>query len=228
MNDGQIQALIVRVAALTDALDERSAQAVQEVTRSSERLRQTAKGLDTQGQQLAQEVVSTVGAEAHSVIKEGLQHAVKQCSADLQQAGRQATETARHLYEQSVALQRAQRGILWKGSIGLLAGTVLAVGALGYLAWTSWRTLEQAEFSDQILQATRAGTLTNCDGVLCLKVGKNAQRYGKNTDTFCCQNSLGTSEQRPRGGRILNSGEPTRGELFRGALKGRRLRIAAA
>ena len=182
MNSEELKTLAIRLAALTDLLEERSRQCVLEVSQSGDRLMQTAQGLGLAGQQLAQETVSTIGAHAQEVIRRGLKQALDQCSHELQQTARQATQTAANLHEQRAALQRTQRGLIWKAGLALLVGAVLAAGGSGYLVWKSLEAARQADFSTAIVRATHSGALTQCGGVLCIKTGKNIVRYDKNGD----------------------------------------------
>ncbi|WP_431109355.1 hypothetical protein [Variovorax paradoxus] len=182
MNSEELKTLAIRLAALTDLLEDRSRQCVFEVSQSSDRLTQAAQGLGLAGQQLARETVSTIGAHAQEVIRRGLKQALDQCSHELQQTARQATQTAANLHEQRAALQRTQRGLIWKAGLALLVGAVLAAGGSGYLVWKSLEAARQADFSTAIVRATHSGALTQCGGVLCIKTGKNMVRYDKNGD----------------------------------------------
>jgi hypothetical protein len=42
--------------------------------------------------------------------------------------------------------------------------------------------IKRAEFGTAIVRATQSGALTQCDDMLCVKAGKNAPRYGKNSE----------------------------------------------
>lgn len=182
MNSEELKALAIRLAALTDVLEERSRQAVSEVCLGSEQLQRAAKGLGQETKRLADEAVSAISTQAREVIQQGLQQSLDQCGMQLQQAAQQATQTSANLRDQSATLLRAQRGLIWRGALGLLVGSVLAVGASGYMAWRSWEVMRQAEHNAAVVRATRSGVLTQCDGTLCVRAGKNAARYDKNGD----------------------------------------------
>lgn len=182
MDSDRTKALAVRLTALVDVLEERSERAVREVVQSSGQLRQTANGLGLEGQRLAREAVGTIGAQAQDALKAGLHQAVDQCKTELQQVARQAAQTAHSLQAQSEALHQLQQGLVWKCAIALMVGSVLAAGGSGYLAWKSRDEIKRAEFGTAIVRATQSGALTRCDDMLCVKAGKNAPRYGKNSE----------------------------------------------
>jgi hypothetical protein len=182
MDTQQLQGLALRLAALTDALEQRSQQAVQQMHQSGERLQQVAQGLGLEGQRLAEQVVNEIGTRTHGTVEHGMRQGIEQCGQQLQQVAKQAAQTVIALQQQEAALERAQRGLLWKGTLALLVGSVLAAGGSAYFVWRSWQTLQQAQFSEALVQATRSGTLTQCGQILCAKAPKNAPRYEKNGD----------------------------------------------
>ena len=182
MEHQEIRALSVRLASLTDLLEQRSERAVQEVEQSTDELQQTAKALGLQGRQLAQEAVRTIGAQAGAAIHHGLHEAVEQCSAALQNVAQEAVRTMAHLREQSDVLRRSQRSTLWTCAFALLIGALLTAGGAGYLVWKARDSMRQAEFSAAILDAARAGTLTQCGEALCVKAARNPPRYSRNNE----------------------------------------------
>jgi len=180
MNSEELKRLATQVAALTGVLQESGHQTVQAVSQGVSQLQHAANTLGQQGRQMTDEVVHAVGARAASAMQQGLQQALERCSQALHQAAQEADRTAARLQTQSTALERRQRGLIWKSSLGLLLGAVLAAGGSGYLAWRSWQESRRAQFSADILQATQSGLLNQCEGVLCVKVDRNAARFGKN------------------------------------------------
>jgi len=182
MDTEQLKSLALRLAALTDALDERSRQAVQVVNANGERLDQTARHLSQNVQRLTSEATRSVGAEAHAAVAQGMQQAVSQCAQALEQAARQATQSAQALQAQNEALHRAQRALVWRSALALLVGAVLATGASSYAFWKNTQAARSAEFSAAIHRATQAGTLTQCGDALCVKAPRNAPRYARNAD----------------------------------------------
>lgn len=182
MNADEIKHLSLRLVALTELLEERARQAVTEVALGSDQLQSTARSLGLAGRQLADEVVGAIGAQAQEAARQGLRKAIDPCSQGLLQAVAQAERAAAQLQSQGVQLLQAQRGLLWKGSLALLLGAVLAMAGSGYVAWKSAQAAAQAEFSSSVLRALQSGVLTQCGNVLCVKAPRNAGRYEKNND----------------------------------------------
>lgn len=181
-NDESLKALAVRLSAVAEALDERSREAVQAVSASSAHLARTANELGQHGRWQAQETSRLVGAEARSAMSQGLQQAFEQCAQALERAALQGNGTANALAAQNEALHRVQRRLLWKASLGLLVGSLLAIGSSAFWIWKSQQALEAVHFSEAILRATQAGTLTQCGRHLCVKAPRTAPRFDKNSD----------------------------------------------
>lgn len=182
MDAVQLKALAVRVAALTDALEDRSHQAVLAVSTSSERLDQTARHLSQNVQRVAVEATRQIGAEAHAAVTQGMQQAVDHCTRALEQAASHAVQSAQALQAQNEALHLVRRGLVWRSGLGLLVGAVLATGACAYAFWMNTQAAQSADFSAAIVRATQSGHLTQCGDVLCVKAPRNAPRYARNAD----------------------------------------------
>lgn len=182
MDAEQIKTLAIRLAALADVLDERSQQAVQAVSASGERLDQSARALSQNVQWVASEAIRSMGAQAQAAVTQGMQSAFDRCAFELQQAADLATRSAQALQAQHEGMQRSQRGLLWRASLALLVGAVLAAGVSGFLLWKGAQAAQSAEFSESILRATQSGAITQCDERLCVRVPKNAPRYSGNSD----------------------------------------------
>ena len=182
MEAEQLKMLAIRLAALADALDERSRQAVLAVSASGEQLDQTARALSQNVQWLSSEATRSIGAQAQAAITQGMGPAFDRCAVALQQAADLATRSAQALQAQNEHLQRTQRGLLWRASLALLLGAVLAAGVSGYLLWKNARAAQAAAFSESLLRATQSGAITRCDEQLCVRAPRNAPRYGGNGD----------------------------------------------
>ena len=182
MNEAELKALSVRLAALADALEDRSHQAVQAVSTSSQRLDQTAHSLSQNVQRLTSEATRAMGAQAHAAVTQGMQQAVDRCAQVLEQASVRATQSTQALETQHTAMQRAQKALVWRSGLALLVGAALALGTSGYVYWKSIQAARAAEFSAAIVRATQTGALTQCGDTLCVKAPQSAPRYSRNSD----------------------------------------------
>lgn len=182
MNEAELKALSVRLAALADALEDRSHQAVQAVSTSGQQLDRTAQRLSQSVQWLTAEATHAMGVQAHAAVAQGMQQAVDRCAQVLEQASVRATQSTQALEAQHTAIQRAQSALVWRSGLALLVGAVLALGASGYVYWKSIQAARAAEFSAAIVRATQTGALTQCGDALCVKVPQSAPRYARNND----------------------------------------------
>jgi hypothetical protein len=182
MGAESLNALKVRQYSIADTLDQRTRQAIDAVSASGERLAQAAQGLQHNGQRVAQDAVQAMGVQARDAVEQGMRQAFDRYAQELQQAARQATHTANALQSQREGLERAQRGLLWKASLGLLVGAVLAVGSSGFWFLKSMQAVRHAEFSEAVTRATQTGALAPCGQKLCVKAPRNAPRYDRNSD----------------------------------------------
>lgn len=182
MNEAELKAFSVRLAALADALEDRSHQAVLAVNTSGERLDQTAHQLSQNVQWLTSEATRAMGAQAHTAVTQGMQQAVERCAQLLDLASVRATQSAQALEAQHMALQRVQRTLVWRSGAALLVGAALVLGASGHVYWKSIQATRAADFSAAVLRAIQTGALTQCGDALCVKAPRSAPRYVRNNN----------------------------------------------
>jgi hypothetical protein len=180
MHPEELKTLAVQLTALSGVLQESSYQATLAVEQSASHLQQTAQGMSLQGQQMVQETTSAISAQVRDAIQSGVKQAADQCSTSLRDAAQQAVHAAAQLEAQKAALLRTLRGMAWKGSLALLAGAVLAVGAASYTVWNARQELQAIKWQQDILAAQAAGKLTQCpEGGLCVMVNSRWTRVDK-------------------------------------------------
>lgn len=171
---------VVRVAAIVDRLETRSDQAVQRIEAGVVVLDQSAQRLNGRGEQFAGEALHAIGAQAHQALGQSVARAAAEFGQQLHASAETAKWAAEALAEQRRLLTAAQSALVWKGLIALAIGSLLAAAGCGLFAWYSLREVRNAEFERDILRATQTGVLTPCgDGALCIKVGRNPRRAGK-------------------------------------------------
>lgn len=176
MQDAQdLKRLAADLAVFAQHLQDQSERAVQHVDRSAEELHRAAQGMGADAQQLAQQIVNAVQAQAQEAVGRGAELAFGAIGTQLRDSAEVATRAAQALDEQRKKIERAQQNLIYKSAVALLIGSLLAVGGSWYFARKSLRLIERAEFGAEILDATKAGTLTRCDGKLCARAGK---RFG--------------------------------------------------
>jgi hypothetical protein len=171
---------VARVAAIVDRLETRSDHAVQKIQSGVAILDQGARRLNGSGEQLAGEALQLIGARAHQALGQSVARAAAEFGQQLHASADKAQRAAEALAEQRRLLTAAQSALVWKGLVALAIGSLLAAIGCGLFAWYSLREVRNAEFDRDILRATQTGVLTPCgDGALCIKVGRNPRRAGK-------------------------------------------------
>lgn len=173
---------LLKLAAIANQLDARSARAVQQIEASSGSLDQGLQRLESGATRLASDALQIIRGQAVDMLAQGTAQALGELETQLQAGIRAAQRAALDMDEQRKRLARAQGGLVWKALIALTIGSLLAAGGSGYVAWKSMREIQRAEFGQDILDATRNGMLTRCGDTLCAKVGKQARRYGSDDE----------------------------------------------
>lgn len=169
---------LLKTATIANQLDARSAQAVRQVEASTGMLDRGVQRLESGAARFAGEALQLIGEQARQSVGQGVAQALDDFNTQLQAGARAAQWAAQGMEEQRNRLARTQGGLVWKASVALAIGSLLAAGGSGYIAWNSMREVRRAEFGQDILQATRNGMLTRCGEALCAKVGKRPTRYG--------------------------------------------------
>ena len=176
--DESLQDLALKLAAVADMLDQRSQQAVQAAAQGAQQLQNAAQGLNHQGQQMANLVTDTLSAQAKQSIEQGAAETLEQLRQQLRQASESAGQSAKFISDQAQALQKTQKTILWKASLALLLGSILAAGGTAFIAWRSLQQFKRADFAEDVLEATRRGAITRCGDALCARVGEKPSKFG--------------------------------------------------
>jgi len=179
MNDNhELQELALRLSAFADVLNQHATRLVEEADSSTKTLRETASAFSTQAQQLSRDLVNNVGMQAREVIERHAADGMQESSKALHRAATHAESVAATMQGELQRLGAAQRSLVWKSGLGLLAGALLAVGGSGYLVWKNQQALKRAEFSSDMVEAMRTGALTRCGGTICARVGAKPTRFG--------------------------------------------------
>lgn len=174
-----LQELALRLSAFADVLNQHAARLMQEAGHSTHALRETAAAFSTQAQHISRELVHSVGMQAREVIERHAAEGLRESEERLRHAATQTESAAGALQRELQRLGTAQHSLIWKSGLGLLIGSLLAVGGSGYLTWKNQQELKQAEFPSGILEAMRTGALTRCDDVLCARIAEKPRRFGE-------------------------------------------------
>ncbi|MEO8746425.1 MAG: hypothetical protein ABI379_02025 [Rhodanobacter sp.] len=175
-----LQQLLLQLATIAKQLDRRSEVAVEHVDASTVALDQALRVLGDGTEQFVRESTRAVGEVVHQAIAQGLGNSLGAFNRQLQATAEVAQRAAHAMEEQRSRLAAARHSLVWNALGALLIGSLLAVGTASYVGWKAVQEVKAAQFAQDILHATASGTLTRCGTDLCVKVGKQVRRYGKN------------------------------------------------
>jgi hypothetical protein len=170
---------LIRLLAIADRLDARNAQTVQRLDAAAAALDHGVRRLDQGGDRFADSALQLIGENAQETIAHGAGQALGDFRQQLQQSADLAKSAAQSMDEQRKGMTSARRSLVWNGMIALLIGSLLAAGAAAWMVHRSMQDMAQADFGQDILQATQRGAITRCGESLCVRVGSNPQHYGK-------------------------------------------------
>jgi hypothetical protein len=182
-----VRQALTKLMAIADRLETRHMQTVARIEAATVALDHGVKRLDGSGEQFANSALQVIGSNAQQAVAQGAGQAMGEFRQRLQQGADSVRSAAHAMDQQSRGLTAARRTLVWNGMIALLIGSSLAVCGAAWVVHRSMQELAQAHFDQDILQATQRGVITRCGDALCAKVGKNAQRYGKNSQYLLLQ-----------------------------------------
>lgn len=180
MEAQQLQELAMRLAAFADLMEQRAERAVSAGEQQAKQVAAAAQHMSGQARELAHNVVQAVRQDTRGAIQQGVDEGMRQGAEQLRGFVSEAVQAARTLDTQVIALRQAQQSLVWKSGMALMLGAVLAMTATALYGWQTVSRVRNARFPAQILQASKNGTLSQCDGKLCVRVGAQPKRFGKN------------------------------------------------
>jgi hypothetical protein len=170
-----LKRLAADLAVFAQHLQEQSERAVQHVDRSADELHRAAMGMGAGAQELAEQLVGAVQGQARDAIGRAVEQSFGPIGAQLRESAEVATRASKALEDQRQGLERAQQMLIYKATLALVVGSAVAVGGSWFFISKSMREIQRAKFGRDIMEATRTGALTRCDGELCVRAGK---RFG--------------------------------------------------
>lgn len=180
MTTEDLKDLSLKLAAIADMLDQRSQQAVNTAAHGAQQLQYVAQGLNQQGQRMVETVIASVSANAKQAIEAGTAESIDKLRKQLQQAQESAGGSAKLIADQAKALEKSQKTLVARSGIALLIAAAVVAGASAYFAWHTRQQFKQADFAQDVLDATNSGAITRCgEEGLCVRIGDNPTRYGR-------------------------------------------------
>ena len=185
----EVKELLLKLAVIAEQVDARSRGALQRIEAGAATLDRSAQQWNADASQFAQHALATIGVQTRETVAEGSRQALANLDAQLRRSAESANWAAEALAEQRKLLTLAQRGLVWKGLLALLLGSLLAAGVSGYLLWRAAQAQAQPPLGAELSQAVRSGALVRCsDGhALCVRIGRHPQRSGSQGEYLVVQ-----------------------------------------
>lgn len=174
-----LKQVLMQLATVAQQLDRRSELAVQHVDASTTALDRSVRMLGEDAERFVRDAMRIMGDAARLAVAQGAGGALAEFKQRLQSSADTAQRAAQAMEQQRDALAAARHTLVWNGLGALLIGALLATGTAGYVGWKTVQEVEGAQFGQDILRATQNGSLTRCGGSLCVKAGKQPQRYAE-------------------------------------------------
>ncbi|MFN9965716.1 MAG: hypothetical protein ACK52N_02510 [Lysobacteraceae bacterium] len=174
-----LKTMALRMAALVDALEDRSLAVVDASRANREALARAAATVDAAGPRLVEAATQAVRNEAASALASGLGSSVDEIRKALAAAAEDATNGARRLAAERDALGRQQRRAFWTGAVALGVGAVLIVASCACWVAQARAEVEALAFPAAVHAATASGALRACGDKVCARVGTESRRAGE-------------------------------------------------
>jgi len=169
--------LLAQANILIERQRQENAHLRQQSAQAAAALQQAAQRLETGGTRLGQDALQVIGAQGRRVLTESTRETLGELNQQVERTTEKLTWAEKVAGEQSLQLSRVQTTLVWKSLLVLGLGSLLLAGSSVYVAWDRMRVVKQADFGQDILQATRTGAISRCGDALCVRVGKNPERY---------------------------------------------------
>jgi ketosteroid isomerase-like protein len=164
-----LRELAVRLAALSQQVEQQSHAGVQ-------RLAQTAQALDASMRQARDEVTATIRTEARTATAQGITEAADAFSRTMKDAMHAARHTAEELRIESGRLRQGRRFWVATALTALAVGSLLTAGGSSYVVWKNRQSIERIEYQLELQRLAASGVLVRCGDDLCVRIGSQPQR----------------------------------------------------
>lgn len=180
MENEESKELLLKLLALADKMEQRDARVIDQLSAEAKALRLSAQAVQEGGDRFARRALDILQGEGRTAIHQGLGQALEESSGQLRQSSLLASRAADEVQASATRLKKQRNLWLWGAPLGLIAGSLLAVGGSTWWTLRNLAELERVEFSRDILRATQTGAITQCGRreQLCVKVGAQTKTFG--------------------------------------------------
>lgn len=176
---------VKKLALLADALERRSAAAIQSQQQAGEALKQTVVNLRSDVDRLMQ----GAGQQVAQLVRQSVESTLGQQTAKYDQAvtaSNSKLSGAGHIFEQTALAMSAAAHRKTLASFAAVVGAMLLlIGGGSLLLWFQWQTYSDArartlaaQVDAQTMEAYARAHMTSCGGLPCVKLDTKSPRWG--------------------------------------------------
>ena len=171
MDEDDVKALAVKLAAVTGRIEKRLDAVARETLQASQTMgRQAQHALSA-----SEQVAAGVRRAASDALDDGTAQAIKRFGDVVRASEIRLEDAAVRLEKRMVSGGRLQTAFAWKAFVASTIGSFAVVGMAGYAIWEAQHSLRETRWVRQINAAQASGKLAQCPGTgehVCAKVDK--------------------------------------------------------
>ncbi|WP_426699845.1 hypothetical protein ACPPVV_10550 [Rhodanobacter sp. Col0626] len=173
MDQDDIKALAVKLAAFTDLLEQRGNEVVRQTGQAALAIDQSARNAAARSEQLTAQAVNEFKRAAADVVAQGLRQPLEEAGRVMQIGTHNIQSATAELEQRMAAIQKVHAANAWKTFIASAIASVAVIGAAAYIGVRTHQDMTRSEWVGQINTAIAKGKLATCaGGGLCAHVGK--------------------------------------------------------
>ena len=172
MDQDEIKALAVKLAAFTDLLEQRSDEAVRQTAQAAQSMGHSTQQASAAAERLTANAIAEFKRAAASLLAEGLRQPLEEAGQTMQAGTRNVQSATSALERQMQALQKVHAANAWKAFVASATASIVVIAAAAYIGIRTHQDMVRSEWVGLINAAIASGKLAPCveGGGLCAKV----------------------------------------------------------
>jgi hypothetical protein len=172
MDQDEIKALAVKLAAFTDLLEQRGDEAVRQTAQAAQSMGHSVQQASAAAERLTTSAVAEFKRAAASLLADGLREPLEEAGQTMQAGTRNLQSATSALERQMQTLQKVHAANAWKAFVASATASIVVIAAATYIGIRTHQDMVRSEWVGLINAAIASGKLAPCvegDG-LCAKV----------------------------------------------------------
>lgn len=172
MDQDEIKALAVKLAAFTDLLEQRSDQAVRQTEQAAQSMVYSVQQASAAAARLTASAVAEFKRAAEGLLADGLRQPLEDAGRTMQAGARNLQSATSALERQMQALQKVHAANAWKAFVASATASIVVIAAATYIGIRTHQDMVRSEWVGVINAAVASGKLAPCaeGGGLCARV----------------------------------------------------------